>query len=48
MKLLGVWGVTTGSGYAIRAWSLLQKQAQTISMFNDELMDEVLGRTDGE
>lgn len=25
MKLLGVYGVTTGAGYAIRAWSLFQK-----------------------
>jgi hypothetical protein len=26
MRLLGVWGVTQGIGYNIRAWSLLQKQ----------------------
>lgn len=25
MKLLGVYGITTGCGYAIRAWSLFQK-----------------------
>ncbi len=26
LKLLGVWGITTGAGYAIRAWSLWEKQ----------------------
>jgi SAM-dependent methyltransferase len=25
MKMINVWGVTTGAGYAIRAWSLFQK-----------------------
>jgi SAM-dependent methyltransferase len=34
MRLLGVWGVTTGAGYAIRAWSLLQKEAQTMPLFS--------------
>lgn len=28
LNLLGVYGVTTGSGYAIRAWSLLERPAQ--------------------
>jgi SAM-dependent methyltransferase len=27
MRMVNVWGVTTGSGYAIRAWSLFQKSA---------------------
>ena len=26
MKMINVWGVTTGSGYAIRAWSLFRKE----------------------
>jgi SAM-dependent methyltransferase len=25
MRLVGVWGVTTGAGYAIRAWSVFEK-----------------------
>ena len=25
LKLVGVWGVTTGAGYAIRAWSVFEK-----------------------
>ena len=25
LKMLGVWGITTGAGYAIRAWSLFRK-----------------------
>lgn len=25
LKLVGVWGITTGLGYAIRAWSLFEK-----------------------
>jgi SAM-dependent methyltransferase len=25
MKMIGVWGITTGAGYAIRAWSLFRK-----------------------
>lgn len=29
LKMLGVYGVTTGSGYAIRAWTLLHKQPNT-------------------
>jgi ubiquinone/menaquinone biosynthesis C-methylase UbiE len=28
LNLVGVWGVTTGLGYAIRAWSVLEKEAQ--------------------
>jgi hypothetical protein len=27
LKMLGVWGITTGAGYAIRAWSLFEKHA---------------------
>ncbi len=27
LKLLGVWRITTGAGYAIRAWSLFRKEA---------------------
>lgn len=27
MRLVGVWGITTGSGYAIRAWSVFEKVA---------------------
>lgn len=27
MKILGVYGITTGSGYAIRAWTLMEKAA---------------------
>lgn len=26
LKLVGVWGITTGSGYAIRAWSVFEKE----------------------
>jgi len=26
-KLIGVWGITTGAGYAIRAWSVFEKTA---------------------
>ena len=26
MKIVNVWGVTTGSGYAIRAWTLFRKE----------------------
>ena len=25
MKMLGVWGITTGAGYSIRAWSVFEK-----------------------
>lgn len=25
LKLIGVWGITTGAGYAIRAWSVFEK-----------------------
>ena len=32
MQLLGVWGVTTGSGYASRAWSLLKKQPRQLML----------------
>lgn len=28
LRLIQVYGITTGSGYAIRAWSLLQKEIQ--------------------
>ena len=27
LKLVGVWGITTGAGYAIRAWSVFEKIA---------------------
>jgi len=27
LKIVGVWGVTTGAGYAIRAWTLLKKES---------------------
>lgn len=30
LKLLGVWGITTGAGYAIRAWSLFEKMPSEI------------------
>jgi hypothetical protein len=26
LRLIGVWGVTTGAGYAIRAWSVFEKE----------------------
>jgi hypothetical protein len=26
LKLVGVWGITTGAGYAIRAWSVFEKE----------------------
>ena len=25
LRLVGVWGITTGAGYAIRAWTVLEK-----------------------
>lgn len=28
MRLVGVWGITTGCGYAIRAWSVFEKASQ--------------------
>lgn len=28
LKLVGVWGITTGAGYAIRAWSVFEKAQQ--------------------
>lgn len=27
LRLVGVWGITTGAGYAIRAWSVFEKEA---------------------
>lgn len=27
MRLVGVWGITTGAGYAIRAWSVFEKES---------------------
>ena len=29
LRLIGVWGITTGLGYAIRAWSVLEKNNGT-------------------
>jgi len=29
LKMMGVWGITTGAGYAIRAWSLFEKLPRT-------------------
>ena len=29
MRIVNVWGVTTGGGYAIRAWSVFEKEAQS-------------------
>lgn len=26
LRLIGVWGITTGAGYAIRAWSVFEKE----------------------
>jgi SAM-dependent methyltransferase len=26
LKMVGVWGITTGAGYAIRAWTVLEKE----------------------
>lgn len=28
LRLVGVWGITTGAGYAIRAWSVFEKKFQ--------------------
>jgi hypothetical protein len=30
LRLVGVWGITTGAGYAIRAWSVFEKMGQAI------------------
>ena len=30
LRLVGVWGITTGLGYAIRAWSVFQKQPSDV------------------
>jgi hypothetical protein len=28
LRLVGVWGITTGAGYAIRAWSVFEREAE--------------------
>jgi hypothetical protein len=28
LNLVGVWGITTGAGYAIRAWSVFEKEGE--------------------
>lgn len=32
LRLLGVWGITTGAGYAIRAWSLFVKEGVNLDV----------------
>lgn len=32
MRIRGVYGITTGSGYAIRAWTLLEKRPEALTL----------------
>ncbi len=32
MRLVGVWGISTGAGYAIRAWTVFEKAQQTLGL----------------
>lgn len=32
MKMVGVWGVSTGAGYAIRAWTVFEKAQQGLGL----------------
>jgi SAM-dependent methyltransferase len=36
MRIVNVYGITTGAGYAIRAWTLCRKQPESLALFGGE------------